>query len=500
MTARHNDSLQIMAFLSHDNNIITPPDDEQTETQATTESQLFVTCPSVCNQKVTLDKIRLARESGGRAIWNCSHCRKIKKKQAKISWNHFVCVQCTHTQGETWLIQSCAVNCPTKLAIESKKKMRPGKAKVDRAVESAKKVFKRLKLRELVERLKVLKAAWILGKGEHSKPQPWFNYNPKKKTILISRLCSGFAACADEPSVKLPLDFQNAMVGEFDFSDWLTRLALKATGRKNIVFKYNKEFYQDVTNFCDNYDGLKARRSKARTEVVNTDFPNSARLVIPGCNKNNYRHISEDWKNGAQDLSDLQGAAYILGQRNEPTGPHLLLVSRKELKQAAASALFMFQKNPNTTMRDKGLIFKYNDAFYQDVNNFCKDYGDLKKRHPDIISNIENTTFPTSAYLVIPGYSYYKRIPEDWKKGTQDLSDLRGAAYILGRRKKPTGPHLLLVSQKQLKQATTEAVTKDNWIRKQLGISRSPSHKRPTKILGRQQRSKCVSRACCKGR
>ena len=357
---------------------------------------------------------------------------------------------------------------------------------------TAKRAFKRLQNRELIERLKVLKAAWILGKGESSKPQPWFNYRLVKKKILISRLCSGFAACTDEPSVKLPVDFQDTMVDKFNFGDWMTRLALDGLRQKSIFFKYNDEIYQDVNNFCDNYDGLKARHSKARRKVMNNDFPISARLVIPGCSKNNYRHISEDWKNGTQDLSDLQGAAYILGQRNKPTGPHLLLVSQKELKQAAASALFVFQKKATTAKIDKRMIFKYNDAFYQDVNNFCNDYGKLEKRHSNAISNIVTTRCPTSAYLVIPGYSSenYRHIPEDWKNGTQDLRDLNGAAYILGQRKKPTGRHLLLVSQKQLQQAAASAVTKSDWIHRQLGLGKSHvPRKRPAKILGRQHSS-----------
>ena len=117
------------------------------------------------------------------------------------------------------------------------------------------------------------------------------------------------------------------------------------------------------------------------------------------------------------------------------------------------------------------MIFKYKNVFYQDVNNFCNDYGELKKQHSDAMSNIVSTTFPTSAYL--------------WKNGTQDLSDLYGAAYILGQRKKPTGTHLLLVSQKQLKQAAASCVTKSNWIRAQLGLGKSHvPHKRPAKILG----------------
>ena len=133
------------------------------------------------------------------------------------------------------------------------------------------------------------------------------------------------------------------------------------------------------------------------------------------------------------------------------------------------------------------MIFKYKNVFYQDEHNFCNDYGELKKQHSDAMSNIVSTTFPTSAYLVIPGYSSrnYRHILEDWKNGTQDLSDLHGAAYILGQRKKPTGTHLLLVSQKQLKQAAASCVTKSNWIRAQLGLGKSHvPHKLPAKILG----------------
>ena len=109
------------------------------------------------------------------------------------------------------------------------------------------------------------------------------------------------------------------MLGEFNFGDWMTKLALdsaEATRHKGIVFKYNDEFYQDVNNFCDNYDGLKNRHSNARADVVNTDFPISTYLLIPGRSSNNYKHIPEDWKNGTQDLSDLQGAAYIVGLKS----------------------------------------------------------------------------------------------------------------------------------------------------------------------------------------
>ena len=72
---RHNDSLWTIAFLSNANE---QHEQEQTGVQTTTSSQLFVRCPSFCNQ--------------GKAIWNCGTCRKMKKTQVKITWHHFVCV------------------------------------------------------------------------------------------------------------------------------------------------------------------------------------------------------------------------------------------------------------------------------------------------------------------------------------------------------------------------------------------------------------------------
>ena len=60
-------------------------------------SQLYVKCPSFCSKMFDVAEIKLASEGRNRKNWNCSHCRKIKKKQVKIAWCHFVCVQCTHT-------------------------------------------------------------------------------------------------------------------------------------------------------------------------------------------------------------------------------------------------------------------------------------------------------------------------------------------------------------------------------------------------------------------
>ena len=122
---------------------------------------------------------------------------------------------------------------------------------------------------------------------------------------------------------------------------------------KAAVFKYDSEMYQSVKNFCNNYKGLKNNNSRARAKVVKTDYPLSTYLVVPGHSTNNYRHIPEDWKNGTQDLRDLKGVAYILGQGSKPTGSHLLLVSNKELNQAAESALLSSKQSAKSRIPRK---------------------------------------------------------------------------------------------------------------------------------------------------
>ena len=97
-------------------------------------------------------------------------------------------------------------------------------------------------------------------------------------------------------------------------------------------------------NFCNTYEGLKNTYSMARAKMVSKAFPKSACLVVPGHSSNNYRHIPENWKNGDQDLSVLEGAAYILGQKTRPTGSHLLLVSQKELTREAELALLSIKQ------------------------------------------------------------------------------------------------------------------------------------------------------------
>ena len=167
-----------------------------------------------------------------------------------------MCVQCTHTDGKTCLIDSCARNCPTKRALEKKKDLVRG-----------------------------------------SKPD----------------------------------------------------------GVSKHVFKYKNKIYQGVTNFCITYERLKNADSESRADVMNTDFPTSAYLVVPGHSSKKYMQIPENWKNGARDLSDLEGAAYILEQKTTPTGPHLLLVCQKELRRKAESALSSEKqkKRPITNWRCK---------------------------------------------------------------------------------------------------------------------------------------------------
>ena len=341
---------------------MTLPNDLQADAQTACSSQLFVVCPGVCKRLVDLERVKLAGEGRNRAVWNCRSCRQMKKKQVKVTWYHLVCVQCTQTHGKTCLIQSCASNCPTKQAIEKKKDLGPSLR--NRKFGRARWFINCLSCPKLLERLQVLRSAWILGDGDVS--QPWLEVNGSRK-VLISKLHDGFAAFAADPSVPLPVGLQDALAENFnvdktrqdaeDWSDWKAKVWKewkaqrkkirrgRATTGKAAVFKYDNEMYQSVKRFCDNYKGLKNKNSRARANVEKTDFPLSTYLVIPGHSTNNYRHIPEDWKNGTQDLSDLEGAAYILGQGSTPTGSHLLLVSHIELNKAAESALLSSVQN-----------------------------------------------------------------------------------------------------------------------------------------------------------
>ena len=203
-------------------------------------------------------------------------------------------------------------------------------------------MMKSLEKSELVERLTVLRAAWILGSGR--MPQPWcrFGQNCNKKH-LMSKLRSGFQAIAAKRTVKLPAGFSDDMADNFHFDNCMTRLQKESTANRiGFGFNYKNEFYQDVKHFCNNYNGLK--QSAATADVVlNTNFPKSAYLVVPGRSK-----ISAAMKNGKADLSTLKGSAYILRNKEKPTRPYLLLVSLTELHRAAAAAIIAKERRKHS--------------------------------------------------------------------------------------------------------------------------------------------------------
>ena len=296
-------------------------------------SKRVVECPGTCKRRIALESIDLAGKSESSAVWTCSSCSQIQKKHIKFRWYNLVCVQCTHTHGDTCLIKHCTSNCPTRTALE--------RLKVASKFERTFKAIESLKEPELVERLTVIRTAWMLGNGRMH--QPWCRLNrpqfwKSNRKHLMSMLHSGFQAIAAKRSVRLPAGFCDDMADNFHFDNCMTRLQKESTANRiGFVFNYKNEFYQDVKHFCNNYNGLK--KSAATADVVNTNFPNSAYLVVPGRSIYNYRHIPAAWKNGKKDLSTLKGAAYILGQREKPAGTHLLLVAHEQLKRTAASAL-----------------------------------------------------------------------------------------------------------------------------------------------------------------
>ena len=362
-----------MTFLSLAENNMTLPNDIQADAQTACSSQLFVKCPGVCRRHIDLERVKLAGGGRNRTVWNCKICRLMNKKQVKVTWYHLICVRCTQTHGKNCLIQYCASNCPTKQGIEKKKALQSSLQKDvepslhHRKFGRAKRFIKCLARGPLLDRLRVLRSAWILGDGDVS--QPWLECTGPRN-VLISKLHDGFAAFEAHPSIPLPVGFQKANAKLW--SDWKTKVWKKwKAQRKKIrrdkdktgkaaVFKYDSEMYQSVKNFCNNYKGLKNNNSRARAKVVKTDYPLSTYLVVPGHSTNNYRHIPKDWKNGTQDLRELEGVAYILGQGSKPTGSHLLLVSQKELNQAAESALLSSMQK--TSMLKTNSMCKHDES------------------------------------------------------------------------------------------------------------------------------------------
>ena len=146
-----------------------------------------------------------------------------------------------------------------------------------------------------MERLTVLRTAWNLGSDR--VPQPWFRFSNKHtKRKLMSMLHSAFEAFAAKRSASIPAGLCNDMADDFHFAHGLTKLHEK--NMTPYVFKYKHKFYQEVSNFCNNYNGLKTPAARARVE--NTIFRKKKCLVVPGHSINNYRRIPAAWKNGSQ--------------------------------------------------------------------------------------------------------------------------------------------------------------------------------------------------------
>ena len=93
----------------------------QTGDQGTCLAQLFVKCPFFCKQEVTVEAVKLAKRGEGRAVWSCSNCRQLKKKQVRVNWSQLVCVQCTNASRKECSLKSCRSDCPTKQALGKKK-------------------------------------------------------------------------------------------------------------------------------------------------------------------------------------------------------------------------------------------------------------------------------------------------------------------------------------------------------------------------------------------
>ena len=95
----------------------------QTGARGASLAQLFVKCPFFCKQEVTVEAVKLAKSSEGTAVWSCSNCRQLKKKQVRVNWSQLVCVQCTNASRKECSLKSCRSDCPTKQALEKQKEM-----------------------------------------------------------------------------------------------------------------------------------------------------------------------------------------------------------------------------------------------------------------------------------------------------------------------------------------------------------------------------------------
>ena len=154
-------------------------------------------------------------------------------------------------------------------------------------------------------------AFWNASKGaqllRNHKDQCFGKVRPRTplslSLVLLQNLREGKVTCHEKSSSSDLLHHTDNMklIGFRTTTNWsqqqvpASTSGAAASGGKRIVFKYNDEFYNDVNNFCDNFDGMRNRHSDARPAPTS-----QCRLT--------YRHIPGDWKNGTQ-ISFLKTSA-----------------------------------------------------------------------------------------------------------------------------------------------------------------------------------------------
>ena len=138
--------------------------------------------------------------------------------------------------------------------------------------------LKAQKTKVLRQRLIVLTTAWTLGNGY--VPQPWFKQSKSKKA-LHAGIHAGFAAFAAEPSVKLAVGLQSAIMAEnFDFSGCLTKFGLtweraKAKFAEGCLTRLGLEWAR--ARFELNWERCKTKRkqlgARLKRRTVGTSWP-----------------------------------------------------------------------------------------------------------------------------------------------------------------------------------------------------------------------------------
>ena len=321
----------------------------------------------------------------------------------------------------------------------------------------------------LIERLKVLKTAWILGSGH--KRQPWFNWIGTKN-MLISKLQAGIAAVTAEPSVTLPVGLQDTIMTEdfnfggclkdFDLGSCLTTVGIDwATAKAKVHFHLHTH---KLTNLKDRLKVLKTAWILGNGDMPQLwfDHTGSKEDMLEKLAHAFSAFATEPGVKLPEGLQDATMAdEFDCSSCLQKFG---LDWAQAQTKLAEVRAKARRGRRHWTARRRRsafgGIVFNYNGQLYQDVNNFCDNYVGLKKRASAARKDVVKTDFPKSTYLVIPGHSKnnYRWLPTEWKDGTQDLSALKDVAYLLEKKEKPTGSRLLLVACMELKRTAAQAL------------------------------------------